>query len=57
MTTLEKRVIRNRKTIQRLMPELKPVMFKPMGKLSGAPKGAHNKSFDQWQQGFNQYGK
>jgi len=58
MTTLETKILDKKKRLQRILPDLKPVMFKPMGKLSGrTPKCDHNKMFDQWQQGFNQYGK
>lgn len=58
MNTLEAKIVKKKEKLAAMLPELKPVMFKPMGKLAGlTPKCDHNKMFDQWQQGFNQYGK
>jgi hypothetical protein len=57
-TTLESRVAKKKETLQRILPELKAVMHRPMGKLSGKnSQSEQSKAFDQWTQGFNQYGK
>jgi len=63
MNTIETRVIENKKSLEKLLPKLRPVMFKPHGKLCGTNRNGKlanaftQQPFSQWIQSFNQYGK